>query len=407
MPSVKSVAVTFFVRVGGCYESLQQAGISHFIEHLCFKGTQRRKTSREISEAIERTGGIINGGTDKELTIYWCRVASEHTALAVDVLHDILMYSRFDAEDIERERSVIIEEINMNYDNPQQHVDTLIYEMLWPGQPIGRDVAGYKETVKSFDRDSLYKFYKAHYLPHNVVVSIAGDIEYNRINDIFGDCSQGWSSREKTKRFKNITDQDGPRVRVDYRDIEEIYLSLGFHGLSIIHPDRFAVDVINIILGEGMSSRLFMELREKHGLVYDIGSNADHFMDTGDITIHSGTDPKHILQAIEVILEQLFLIKSDVKDEEISRAKELMKGRLLLAMENTFSVSNWFGIQDLLTGKILDIDQIFDLVDAVRIEDVKRVAADLLRLDKLNLAVVGPVKNDDKLYKVLRSKSFS
>ncbi len=397
MPHVRSVSVAFFIGAGGCYETAGQSGISHFIEHVCFKGTQKRRTSKEISEAIEGTGGIINGGTDKELTLYWCRVASKHLELAVDVLADILRNSRFDHADIDKERRVIIEEINMNYDSPQQRVDALLYELLWPDQPAGRDVAGFKNTVQGFDRVALYNFYEQHYAPGNMVISVAGDIDTGQLVELLDKSFHDWSPVTPGSRPENVSLQAEPRVKLEYRDIEQVQLSLGFHGLSLMHPDRFAVDLLNVILGDGMSSRLFLEVREKYGLAYDIGSGVDHFLDVGDLTVHAGIDPARINQALKIILQQLHAIKSDVSEEELVRAKELVKGRLFLSMESPHGVSNWHGAQEILTGKILDVDEITALVDAVNVDDLNRVGGELIKAEKLNLAVVGPIKDESGL----------
>jgi predicted Zn-dependent peptidase len=402
MAEVRSVSVTFFVGAGGCYETAPDAGISHFVEHLCFKGTEKRRSSREISEAIEGTGGVLNGGTDKELTVYWCKVASTHLGLAIDVLSDILKNSRFDESDIENERKVVVEEINMNIDSPQQRVDTLIFELLWPGQPLGRDIAGFKETVQGFHREDFSKFYKSHYLPNNTVISIAGDIDCNKTASILHQYLDDWNTSGVKGPLPSTDTQTKPRIKIEYRDIEQVQLCLGLQGLSLQHPDRFSLDILNILLGEGMSSRLFIELREKHGLAYEVGSSTDHFKDAGDLVVHAGTDPKQAGQALGIILEQLSRIKEDVTEEEVERAKELIKGRLYLALENTRSVANWLGAQEMLTGKILTVDEVTAHVDAVKLDDLKRVARKLIVTDKLNLAVVGPVKNEEALLDILK-----
>jgi predicted Zn-dependent peptidase len=402
MPHVRSVSLAFFNGSGGCYEKEKDSGISHFIEHLLFKGTKKRKTSRQISQAIEGTGGVLNGGTDKELTVYWCKIASKHLGTAVDVLSDLLRNSRFDPGDIEKERGVIVEEINMNSDNPQQRTDILLYGMLWPGQPLGRDVAGLKETVLDIDRDGMLGFFNAHYVPNNTVISIAGDVEPGRVGDLLEKYLGGWSAGKVDKRLNSKLDGKGPAINVEYRDIEQLQVCLGMLGYSITHPDRFAMDILNTILGEGMGSRLFMELREKHGLVYEIGSGVDHFKETGDLVVHAGVDPKNAEKAISIILEQLKLLKTKIKNRDLGQAKELIKGRQILAMENTTNVANWLGAQELLTNRILDVDQVVALIDKVKVDDLLRVAGELVRSDNMRLAAVGPVKSDRSLKKLLQ-----
>jgi predicted Zn-dependent peptidase len=405
MPHVRSVSLAFFNGSGGCYEKERYSGISHFIEHLLFKGTKKRKTSLEISQAIEGTGGVLNGGTDKELTVYWCKIAGKHLRLAVDVFSDLLRNSRFDAEDIEKERGVIIEEINMNSDNPQQRTDMLLYGLMWPGQPLGRDVAGLKETVQEINRQELLKFFDTHYVPNNTVVSIAGDVDSRHVADLLNKYLGGWQAGKIEKRLVNRFEQSGANSKIEYRDIEQVQICLGMHGYSITHPDRFAMDILNTILGEGMGSRLFMEVREKHGLVYEIGSGVDHFKETGDLAVHAGVDPRNAVKAVSIILEQLDLIKRKIGGRELAHAKELIKGRQILAMENTTNVANWFGAQELLTGRILDVDQVTDLIDQVTVDDLYRVARDIMVSDNLNLAAVGPVKDRTALKKLLKLSS--
>jgi predicted Zn-dependent peptidase len=401
MPHVRSVSLAFFNGSGGCYEKEKDSGISHFIEHVLFKGTRKRKTSKAISEAIEGTGGVLNGGTDKELTIYWCKIAGKHLRLAVDVLSDLLRNSRFDKADIEKERGVIIEEINMNSDNPQQRTDILLYGLLWPNQPLGRDVAGLKETVQGLDKDDLVRFFDGHYVPNNTVVSVAGDVDSKRTRDLFNKYLGDWKTHRVDKRLANRLDGKGPAIKIEHRDIEQVQICLGLRGYSITHKDRFAMDILNTILGEGMGSRLFTELREKHGLVYEIGSGVDHFKETGDLVVHAGVDPRNAEKALSIILKQLSLLKTKLSRNELAQAKELIKGRQILAMESTTNVANWLGAQELLTGRILDVDQVTALIDKVKLEDLFRVAEDLIVTGNLHLAAVGPIKNGNHLKKLL------
>lgn len=402
MPHTHSVSIVFFVAAGTCYETESEVGISHFIEHLCFKGTTKRQTSKEISEAIEGIGGILNGGTDKELTVLWCKVASQHFNLALDVLVDLIRNSRFDTKDINRERQVIIEEINMSLDSPQQRVDMLIDELLWSGQPLGRDSAGKKEVVANLTRQQILDFFYKHYLANNTVLSIAGDIKHEQVEDILNQYLSDWKPDKLSPRFPSIIQQETSRLKIVARNTEQVNLCLGMPGLSVSHPDRFAVDLLSVILGEGMSSRLFIELRENQGLAYDIGSCAAHFIDSGAFFISAGVDPKRLNNALTSILNQLSRLKEGISEAELGRAKELAKGRLLLAMEDSRLVANWLGAQEILTGRILTVEDIVSFIEAVTIEDLLRIAQQLMTSEKLNLAAVGPVKNEKFLAKILR-----
>ena len=402
MPHTHSVSVVFFIGVGSSYEAEAEAGISHFIEHLCFKGTEKRRSSKEISEAIESVGGMINGGTDKEITTFWCKVTSQHFLLALDVLTDLLRNSYFDAKEIDRERQIIIEEINMCLDSPGQRVGMLIDELLWPGQPLGRDVAGNKETVNALTRQRMLDFFHHHYLPNNIVVSIAGDIEQEQMQDIINQALGDWKPNKVSTHTPNGSKQEASRLHIELRDTEQAHLCLGVPALSLLHPDRFTVDLLSLILGEGMSSRLFTEIRERQGLAYDIHSYIDHYTDSGAMIIHAGVDPQRVDSTLGAILNQLSQLKENISEIELNRAKELAKGRLLLSLENSRNVAAWLGVQELLINRILTIDKVTCLVDAVTTEDLRRVAHQLLTSEKLNLAIVGPVKDEQPLVKLLK-----
>jgi len=402
MPHTRSVSVVFFTAAGSRYETEYEAGISHFIEHLCFKGTEKRRNSKEISEAIEGVGGIINGGTDKELTTFWCRVTSEHFLLALDVLIDLIRHSRFDAADIDRERQIIIEEINMSLDSPRQRVSMLIDELMWPRQPLGRDIAGSKETVASITRQQMLDFFSKHYLPNTTVVAVAGDIEQKQVHDAISQALEEWKFNEVPSGFPNEGNQEAARLNIEFRETEQAHLCLGVPGTSFFHPDRYAVDLLSIILGEGMSSRLFIEVREQQGLAYDIHSYADHFADSGAVIIHAGVDPGRTEDAIKAIIEQVAKLKEQISQAELKKAKEIAKGRLVLSLESSRNVAAWLGVQELLLNRILTTDEVISLVEAVTTEDLKRVAQQLLTSEKLNLAIVGPVRDEEPLTKLLK-----
>lgn len=402
MPHTRSVSVVFFVAAGPRYETEPEAGISHFIEHVCFKGTEKRRNSKEISEAIEGVGGILNGGTDKELTTFWCRVTSEHFLLAMDVLTDLLRGSRFDATDIDRERQIIIEEINMSLDSPRQRVAMLIDELLWPGQILGRDIAGSKETVTAITRQNMLDFFSKRYLPNTTVVAVAGDIEHKKVQDTISQALSDWKSSEALTGFPNESNQEAARLNVEFRETEQVHLCLGVPGLSFFHPDRYAVDLLSIILGEGMSSRLFIEIREQQGLAYEIHSYADHFADSGAVIIHAGVDPGRTEDAIKAIIGQIAKLKEQTSEAELKKAKEIAKGRLLLSLESSRNVAAWLGVQELLLDRIFTTDEVISLVEAITTEDLKRVAQQLMISEKLNLAIVGPVKDEEPIAKLLK-----
>jgi len=394
MPHSRSVCLAIFVGAGSCYENKEEAGISHFAEHLFFKGTEQRPTAKEISEDIEGVGGIINAGTDKEITVFWCKVASPHFSIALDVLSDLLLNSRFDNKDIEQERQVIMEEINMNLDLPQQRVSMLIDELLWPEQPLGREVTGYKETVSSITREHLLNYVARRYMPNNTVLSIAGNIQHEEAMTQIEPLFDKWAAGELMTDYITNDNQTEARLRIEPKDIEQAHLCLAVHGFSHSHPQRFTIDLLNTVLGGGMSSRLFTEIRENRGLAYDIHSYTEHFLDSGSFGIYAGIDPAKVEIALAAILEEVSKIKQGITASELTRAKELSKGRLYLRFEDSQNVALWYGGQEILTRQILDIDDVISIVDAITLGELKEVAEEILTDSRLNLAVTGPAKKD-------------
>jgi predicted Zn-dependent peptidase len=394
MPHSSSVCIVILVGAGSCYESNEEAGISHFAEHLFFKGTQRRPTSMEITQDIEGIGGIINAGTDKEVTIFWCKVAEFHFPIALDVLSDLLLNSRFDNKEIEQERRIISEEINMNLDLPQQRVNMLMDELLWPEQPLGREVIGYKETVSSITREQLVNYVASRYMPNNTVISIAGNIQHEEAMDQIEPLFNKWAAKEPASGYITNAHQTEASLRIEQKDIEQSHLCLAVHGFSRSHPQRFTIDLLNTVLGGGMSSRLFTEVREHKGLAYDISSYTEHFLNSGSFVIYAGVDPEKIETAVAAILKELSKIKHGITTSELSRAKELSKGRLHLRLEDSRNVALWYGSQEILMRQILDIDDVISIVDAITIDELKEVAEEILTDNGLNLAVTGPIKED-------------
>ena len=402
MPHTRSVSICIFIGAGSRYETEPQAGVSHFIEHLLFKGTPRRTTAREISVAIEGVGGIINAGTDKELTVYWCKIAQHHFPLALDVLADILLNSRFDPQDIESERRIIIEEINQGKDSPPQLVNMLIDELLFPGHPLGRDVAGDKDSVANISREMMLDYLARQYLPGNTVVSIAGALKPQEMITAVGQALGNWADRQPRPGYQAYQEQPFPQLHIEKKDTEQAHLCLALTGLSLLHPQRFVLDLLNVILGEGMSSRLFTEIRDRLGLAYSIHSYVEHFLDTGSVTIYAGVEPRNLQVAIKAVLEQLSRLKEKVPEAELAKAKELSKGRLLLRMEESRSVSGWAGGQEVLTGRIFSVDQVMSIIDAITAEELQHLAQELMVDSQLRLAVVGPVAKDELLERLLK-----
>ncbi len=403
LPYAPSISVVVFIGAGSRYETSETSGIFHFIEHICFKGTQRRPTPQEISEAIEGVGGVLNGGTDKEITVYWTKVAKLHFEVAVDVLQDMVLHSRFEPAEVEKERNVIVEEISMSMDAPQQRVDLLIDEVVWPDQALGRDVAGSKDVVRSVPREALLAHLNRQYVPNNAVIAIAGAVEHEQAVSLVSKAFGGWQPGGPLLTWQRALDgQAAPRVLVETRKTEQTQLALAVRGLSMFDPDRYVLDLLNVVLGEGMSSRLFIEIREKRCLAYDIHSYVTHLLDTGTLNIGAGVDPKHLEPALRASMEEMRRLKNElVPPAEVTKAKEFTKGRMLLRMEDSRSVAGWLAAQELLLGRIMTVEEVLAIVDRVTAEDIQRVARRVFIDSNVNLAVVGPAPSEEKLKKLL------
>jgi predicted Zn-dependent peptidase len=394
MPERHSTSVVLMFAGGSRLEDDRLAGVSHFIEHLYFKGTRKRPSSKDIADAIEGVGGFINASTDKELTAYWARVPSEHMALGLDVLFDIVANSKLEDADIERERMVILEELRMYRDQPQDYVQNLFEELVWPGHPLGRDIAGTEESVSRLTRDDILEFADARYRLPNLVIGAAGSLEHAE------------TVRSVTAALALPPDLDGampatpppevdhPHVQVRNLKTEQAHICLGVRAMSYLHPDRYALDLLNTVLGEGMSSRLFLNIRERLGLAYDVHSFTQKHRDTGYLGVYIGVDPGKAVDAVNAAMAELRALgEREVTPEELTRAKEFTKGRLRLELETTNGVAFWLTYQELLLGEIKTVEEELALVEAVTVTDLKRVADEVLRAP-IQMAVIGPFNRD-------------
>ena len=402
MPHTRSVSMGIFIGAGSRYESDEIAGVSHFLEHLLFKGTKGWPTAREISEAVEGVGGSMNASTDREMTVLWSKVAEPHFRLALSVLVDMVLNPLLDATEMDKEREVVLEELRMVNDYPTNRLDLLIDEVLWPSQPMGRDVAGTQESVKNITQGQTLDYLRRQYTPSNAVVAVAGDISHAEVVDMLGEAFTEWVPEEAMSWYPVQDGQGTPRIRVEQRKTDQAHLCIGLPGLTLTHPDRYALSLMSVMLGEGMSSRLFLELREKQSLAYDVHSSVNLFRDCGSLTIYCGVEPLKSERAIAAILEQLKSLQHDIPQGELEKAREMSKGRLLMRMEDSRTVSMWMGAQEMLMGRVQTVDEVVEHIDSVSTDDVERVAGDLIREDRLNLAVVGPYRSDRRFRNLLK-----
>ena len=403
MPHTRSVSISIFVGVGSRYEPDEHAGMSHFVEHMVFKGTESRPDPVQISAQIEGGGGVLNAGTEHEVTVYWCKVAQPHFGDSLELLFNMLRNSLYRPEDIETERHIIHEELAMIQDYPTSRVDSLIDEMLWPNHPLGRDIGGTTESIDSITRQALLEHMDSHYTPSNIVISVAGNVPHSEVVSRAWELSRDWTGDSTHDDPAPVTHvQQESQIRLEYRGTEQIHLSIALPGLALDHPDAYSLDLLSVILGEGMSSRLFAELREKRGLAYDVQSGVSHFKDTGAFVITAGVDPSSTYEAVPAILEQVADVRDSVSEEEIERAKQLVAGRLMLRMEDTRAVSAWMGSQEMLRRTILDVDDVVEKINTVTSSDLRRVAARHMVTDRLNMAVVGPCRGRKRLTRLLK-----
>ena len=399
MPGMRSASVAFIFLVGSRYENDAQAGISHFIEHMLFKGSQRYPTARLISEAIEGVGGVFNGSTDKELTTYTARVPGEHLLPILEVFADMVRFPLFDPVEIEKERGVIIEELSSTRDDPQEWVSLLIEETMWPGLPLGRDDAGTIETVARLTRREMQDYLSDHYRPDRLIISIAGNIDEQHIIDATQRLFSDWDAGSSQVWSESLPPMNAQPVSLIEKETEQANLCLATLGLPYNSPDYYAFMLTNALLGEGMSSRLFQSIREEQGLAYDIGSYYNSYAETGNLVVSAGVDPSQIDPAIRAIIRELeYLSQKPVPADELQRIKAYISGSILLGMEGTGQVASWLGSQEYFRGKILQVDEVVAHINAVTAEDIQRIARYCFAPEWRRLAVIGPYAKGEKAY---------
>ena len=391
MPHVHSASLGFFVGVGSRYEDDSLAGASHFIEHMLFKGTASRPTALEIAEAIEGKGGIFNASTGLEATLYWAKVAAHHLPQTLDVLSDMLLRAKFEPEEIEKERAVIHEEINYTLDAPEGMVQIAVNNLQWPNHPLGRDVAGTRDSVAGLERPALLAYLEDHYRPSRTVLGIAGGVEHKAVVNWAQEHLGDWEPGPAFSFEPAPSNHSGPNVHIDNKDTEQAHICLSFDGLSRCHPDRHKLRLLNVMLGEGMRSRLFQQVRERLGLAYSVDSFVSTLLDTGTVGIYAGVAPHRAEQAIEAIFEELEQMRQDpVPADELQKALDFVRGRLTLSLEDSFTTAAWFARQELLGPDVLYPDQVLAHFEAVQPSDVLEVAQTVFRPERLNVAIVGP-----------------
>lgn len=390
----KAVTVLVMVKTGAKYETKEISGISHFLEHMLFKGTERKKGPLEVVEVLDKIGGEFNAFTGEEYTGYYAKVNYSHFDIALDWVSDIFLNSKIPAKELQKEKGVIIEEINMYKENPMMHIEDLWKEVLYGDQPAGWNIAGTKESVLGIERKDIKKYIDSQYNASNTVICIAGNInEEDAIQKVKKYFSKINTNTPKDKQAV-IEEQLKPKTLALFKKNNQTNIALGFRGYHMTHKDKFVLDLMAVLLGGMMSSRMFIEVREKLGAAYHIRTYNYCDTDTGSLVTYAGIDNEKLDKAIKVILnEYKKLTIKKVNEEELKKGKEYIKGKIILKMEGSDDKASFYGTQELLKGEILSIEDVFKRIDKVTSDDIMRVAKDIIRNEKLNLALIGPFKN--------------
>jgi predicted Zn-dependent peptidase len=401
MPHMASVAVGLWVGVGGRYEPADHSGVAHFIEHLLFKGTERR-SAKQISESVEGIGGYINAFTTEEVTCFHARAHYKRFSELLDVLCDMFLASRFSPADISRERGVIKEEIAMYRDQPQQLVHELLHESLWPNQPLGRPLTGTEESLDRVRRPEMLAFFKANYVASNTLLVVAGPRSHREVCREFNRYVRKFRQARKPTFVPASNEQLAPIVHLHPKKTEQAQLALGIRACSRHDERRHALRVLNAILGESMSSRLFQLLREEKGLAYSVYSSWAFMEDTGALTVSAGLDTDDVEKALRLTLREMRRIAEDPPGSaELRRARDYLIGQMELSLEGTEAQMNWVGETLLGYGKIVPPAQTRDRLAAVTASEVRAAARDFFRPERLTLALVSPLEKGDTLQKLM------
>ena len=402
MPEALSVTCMIMVAAGSRYETRESNGIAHFSEHMFFKGTERRPTARDIAAEVDAIGGEFNAFTGKEYTGYYVRCAAESRSLALDVLVDMIRHSKFDSGEIEREKGVIVEEMNMYFDSPRDYVDAIYESLLFGDQPLGWDVIGTKKTVKSATRETFLDYLGRWYVPSRMVVGLGGRLDGDitaEVEKLLGDLVPGESGSPVPAKVPAPTK---PRVKVRHKTSDQAHLIIGMLSQPTQHPDRYVLQVLAAILGGGMSSRLFTEVRERRGLAYYIFCHNSTYAETGSLYAQAGVDLNRVDEAIETIVAELHrIVEEPVPEAELAKAKEYMKGRLVLQLETPQGLISFGLRREVIEGGAVDPAEVLAGLDAVSLDDIKRVADEIIGERALHLALIGPFEDGERFERLL------
>ncbi len=402
LSGTKAVTVLVLVGAGSRYEHHEIRGISHFLEHMFFKGANKFKDTKEVSEAIDSVGGEFNAFTGKEYAGYYVKVASENLEIACDVLSDMLIHSKFKQEEIEKERGVILEEYNMYQDTPMYQIGWNFESLIFGDQPLGWDQIGTKELIKSVNHEDFVKYKEQLYTPDNTVIAVAGNIDHKAVTDMISKYFE-IEVKEKAYNFKLLEKKDGGRVYLKDKKTEQAHVAIGFPGYAEENKDHWALKLLAVILGGNMSSRMFLGVREAKGLSYYIHTSTDNYMDGGVIVTNAGVDLSRIDEAVSGIIAEYKKVKDeDVPEAELKKSKAYLKGKMVLSLEDCEEFAHLLAKYELLHKAAKDPEEIMKLIDEVKVADIRRVAKDLFVEEKMKLAVIGPYSDQKRFEELLK-----
>ena len=402
LEGTKSVTILCLVGAGSRYETKEINGISHFLEHLFFKGAERYKNSEEVASAVDSVGGDFNAFTGKEYAGYYVKLASHQKEVAFDVIGDMMLNASLLSEEIDKERGVILEEYNMYQDTPMYQVGWDFEKLLFGDQPMGWDQIGEKETIKSITRDQIWDYKHALYTPDNTVISVAGDITETEAKELAAKYFPFKNGKRQIKPAPYNKVDTGKNVILQNKKTEQAHVIIGVEGVPARHDDNYTEKILSVILGGNMSSRMFLNVREAKGLAYYIRTTTDDYTDTGTLSTSAGVDLKRIDLAIEAILvEYRKMMEEKVSEEELKKAKDFMKGKIILRLEDSEEYAHLMGKQALLYPKIETMDDILKKIDAVSADDVLRLAKELLKEENLRIALIGPYEDEKHFSELL------
>lgn len=398
-----TVTVLVLVGTGSDYEDKNVNGISHFLEHMCFKGTTKRPSPQAISHELDSLGAQYNAFTDHEMTGYYAKSDSKNFKKIFDIVSDIYLNSTFPELEIEKEKGVIVEEINMYEDMPNRHVQDLFGEVLYGDQPAGRNIAGTKEIVRKMTREDFIKYKKSHYVAQSTVIVVAGSINKE---DVYKEVSKHFSNiytGKKVGKKKTKDSQTKPKVTVKYKDTDQTHFVLGVRSFSFFDKRNAILSVLSGVLGAGMSSRLFVKLREEMGVAYYVRSFNDPSLDHGNFQISAGVNNSRTLEVLKAILKECVrLTKEEVSEKELSKVKSMLIGNMKLSLEATDDIANFYGSQELLKKELKTLDEKIKSIKKVTSKDISKMAKIIFKTSKLNLAIVGPFKDSTQFSKILK-----